>query len=467
MQELRSLDVESVITLDKFMLRDYQIPIFDAIENKGYRKVIVVLPRRSGKDITLWNLAIRQCLKRVCLVHYVLPTYGQANRAIFSAISSTGERFIDYIPQKLVKSINTSDMKVVFKNNSVLQCVAGDTHNVSIRGTNPYMVILSEYAYMDGDVYNTVSPILAGNGGIVVMASTPHGKNHFWQQYMIAKEMPDWFVYHRTVHDTHHIDEDDLESERKRMSPELFSQEYLCSFERGVSGAVFGYCLSELKKKNQITNVAYEPGLLVHCAIDIGLTKGNETTIIWFQTAGDGAVIRIIDCYSNKNLGLDHYVEIMQRKPYWGRMGKYFAPHDLAVREWGGGAVTRYEKARQLGIQFTILQQIDLEDGIENTMTHFPKFWIDQTNCKSLVDALENYYREWDEQKQVYKRKPVHNWASNYADALRYLAQSIHLTSNGITSEEFDKKRLEALMGGRKELPYPYNDRKFRGSGQF
>lgn len=450
------LGVEEQITLDKFHLRNYQEPIFDAIENKGYRKVLVILPRRAGKDITLWNLAIRQCLRKVCLVHYVLPTYGQANRAIFSAISSTGDRFIDFIPPKLIKSINASEMKIVFKNNSVLQCVAGDSHNTSIRGTNPYMVILSEYAYMDADVYNTVSPILAGNGGIVIMASTPCGKNHFWMQYQVAKMLPsEWFVYHKTVEETKHISEEDLVSEKKRMSPELFAQEYLCSFQRGQDGAVFGKCLINLKQANQITNVSYEPGLLTHCAIDIGVN--DATTMIWFQVAGGDSVIRIIDCYSNRGLGLDHYVGILRGKPYWERMGKIFAPHDIKVREWGGGAVTRYEMARQMGVTFTVLEQLDLQDGIENVMRHFPKFWIDENKCKSLIDALENYYREWDEQRQIYKSKPLHNWASHYADSIRYMCQGLHLCSTTITSEEYDKKKFEALNAGRGILPPAFN----------
>jgi phage terminase large subunit len=452
----QELDVESSIILDKFQLRPYQAPIWDAIENKGYKKVIVVLPRRAGKDITLWNLAIRQCLRRVCLVHYVLPTYGQANRAIFSAISSTGDRFIDYIPPKLIKSINASEMKIVFKNNSVLQCVAGDSHNTSIRGTNPYMVVLSEYAYMDSDVYNTVSPILAGNGGIVVMASTPAGKNHFYVQYEVAKMIPsEWFVYHKTSEETKHISEEDLASERKRMSPELFAQEYNCSFNRGQDGAVYGRCLIDLKKANQITGVSYEPALLVHCAFDIGVN--DATTIIWFQVAGGDSVIRIIDCYSNRGMGLDHYVEVLQSKPYWNRMGKMFAPHDIKVREWGGGAVTRYEMARQMGITFTVLDQIPLEDGIENVMRHFSKFWIDERKCKSLVDALENYFREWDEGRQIYKSKPVHNWASHYADCIRYMCQGLHLTTNSISSQEYDKKKNEAMYGGKPPLPYPFN----------
>jgi phage terminase large subunit len=453
------MNLEHKAHLNKFQCRWYQKPIWDAIENEGYRKVVVVLPRRAGKDICLWNLAIRQCLKEVCLVQYVLPTYGQANRAIFSAISSSGIAFLDYIPKGLIKSLNASDMKVVFTNGSVLQCVAGDSHDVSIRGTNPKMVILSEYAYMSGEVYNTVSPILAANKGIVVMASTPAGKNHFWHLMQIAKELPEWFIWYKTVYDTQHIDDEDLAQEKKRMSPELFAQEYECSFERGVSGAVFGNCLAELKKNNQITHVAYEPGLLVHCAIDIGVK--DATTIIWFQVVGDGTVIRIIDAYSNNGLGLDHYVEVMQKKPYWGRMGKFFAPHDLAVREWGGGAVTRYEKARQLGITFTILPQISIEDSIENAMTHFPKFWIDQTRAKSLVDAIENYYKEWDEEKKMYKPKPVHNWASNYCDALRYMCQAIHFTKRGMSAGEFDRKKQEALYGGNHSNLPRFFDPKF------
>jgi superfamily II DNA or RNA helicase len=43
------MNVEIEIELNKFQLRDYQAPIWDAIENKGYRKVLAVLPRRAGK----------------------------------------------------------------------------------------------------------------------------------------------------------------------------------------------------------------------------------------------------------------------------------------------------------------------------------------------------------------------------------------------------------------------------------
>lgn len=437
------MNVETQIQLNKFQPREYQQEIITAL-NDGFKKVLIVLPRRSGKDLTCWNIAILQCIKKVCLVQYVLPTFGQARRSIFEAIDSSGNSFLSYIPSKLVAKINTADMKVVFTNGSILQCLGGDTHDTSIRGTNPFMVILSEYAYCQSEeVYNTVRPILAANGGSILVNSTPRGKNFFWHMYNVAQELPDWHVLYKTTDDIRHIPEEALNQERAQMSPELFAQEYLCSFSRGVQGSIFGTALEDIKRKGQVTSVAWEPGLLTHVAMDIGVK--DATTLIFFQIVGEGTVIRIIDCYSNNNVGLDHYAHYLQNKPY--RYGKYFAPHDLMVREWGGGAVTRYEKARQLDINFTVLEQIDIGDSIENVLTHFPKFWIDAERCKSLVNAIENYYREWDEVKQIYKAKPVHNWASNYADSLRYMCQAIHKTKKGLTPEEFERKRAEMLYG--------------------
>jgi hypothetical protein len=42
-----SMKTEKIIKLDRFLPRHYQLPIFDAIENKGFKKVICILPRRA------------------------------------------------------------------------------------------------------------------------------------------------------------------------------------------------------------------------------------------------------------------------------------------------------------------------------------------------------------------------------------------------------------------------------------
>lgn len=437
------INVENQITLDKFVLRWYQKPFFDAIESDKHRKLILIAPRRSGKDILCWNAAIRQCLKKTCIVYYCLPTYSQARKTIFDAITIDSTLFLDYIPKQLIASVNSQEMKIRFINNSILQCIGADSYDTSLVGTNPYMIVFSEYSRMTPKVWDFARPILAASGGKAIFVSTPYGKNHFWFLMKMAEELPDWKVFKMTTSEIQHVPEEVLQQERAQMDEGLYLQEYECSFERGISGNFYGTYLDSIRSSGQIGPVAWEPGLLTYSAWDIGIN--DATSIIFWQQTGDGTIIRIIDYLSNTGVGLDWYAKRLQDKPY--RYGGHFAPFDIRVREWGGGGVTRFEKAQQLGIEFTVLEQLGVIEGIENVWTHFNKFWIDETKCRSLINAIENYRREWDDVKQIYSNKPLHNWSSNGCDALRYMCQAIHKTKRGLTSEEFERKRNEALYG--------------------
>ena len=434
-----------------FIARDYQNIILDAWINQGYNKILYVLPRRSGKDYLAWNMAIEQCLMKTCLVLYALPTYSQARKCVWDAIAIDGTKFIDLIPPTLIASLNQSEMKVNFTNGSILRLIGADAYDTSLVGTNAQMIILSEAALMNLEkVYSYARPILAANNGTIIVFGTPRGKNAFWHLCQSAEELKDWFVLKMGVDETKHIDEDVLAEERRQVSEDMYQQEWMCSFNKGVEGQIYGREIEKARLEGRVGFYPHQPQLQTHLAIDIGVK--DATTILWFQLPNEGnGAIFIIDSYSNTNLGMDHYAQVIQNKAY--RMGKYFAPHDLAVREWGGGAITRYEKARQLGVDFEILDQIDVQDGIDNVKVHFPRIHINESKCRTFLDALENYKREYDEAKAVYKPKPVHNWASNFCDSLRYLCMSLHRTQRGMTSEEFDRKRTQALLGGNKELP--------------
>jgi len=464
-QELR---LEKNVDLHaNFQLRWYQEEVWDLIEGGDIRNVLLVAARRSGKDILGWNLAVRQCIKKVCLVFYILPTYGLARRAIFDAITNDSKHFLDYIPKELIESINQSDMKIRFKNGSILQCLGGDTFSKSNVGTNPYAVVLSEFSLLPPDIFNFISPILGANGGWCLIVGTPRGKNHLWHLYKLAQQLDDWRVIYQPVSLIKHMTEEFLTRERRRLSLSgddgMYLQEYECSFDRGISGSYYGTHLDNLRLKSQITSVSWEPGLLVHTAWDIGVN--DPTTIIFYQTVGEGTVVRIIDSYSNTGLGIDHYAKILQDKPY--RYGTHWAPHDIKVREFGGGAITRYEKARQLGINFSLVDQVPIIEGIENVWTHFGKLWIDADKCRSLIDALENYRKQWDERNEIFLNKPVdRNWANHYADTLRYLCLSLYRNNKGLTAEEFERKRAEAIYGNNNLPPVFRNDIKYDRYGR-
>jgi phage terminase large subunit len=142
------IPVESQIHLDKFKPRPYQLKILQAIENKGFKRVIAIMPRRAGKDVMAFNLCIRECLRKICVIYYIFPTYAQGRKALFDSIMTNGMRFLDFIPKELIASINQQEMKIKFINGSIFQVVGSDNYD-ALMGTNPQGVVFSEYALQD------------------------------------------------------------------------------------------------------------------------------------------------------------------------------------------------------------------------------------------------------------------------------------------------------------------------------
>jgi phage terminase large subunit len=435
------MNVDTQIQLNRFKPRSYQLPILDAIENKNYKRVLVVMPRRAGKDVCAFNLMIRAALKRIGVYYYIFPTYSQAKKVIWDSITNSGERFLDYIPKELVKSSNGHEMKITLNNGSIIQLVGSDNVD-SLVGTNPRGCVFSEYALQDPRAYQFLRPILLVNDGWALFISTPRGKNHMYDLYQIAKQSSDWFCYKLSVEDTQHISLHEIEKERAEglMSDDLIQQEYFCSFELGVEGSYYAKYIDKMRIKGQIGLVPYETGFKVHTAWDIGVR--DSTTIIFFQVVGQ--VIHIIDCYENSKVGLEHFVKVIEQKPY--TYGKHIGPHDIKVKEWGSG-MTRIEKAKQLGILFTVAPDLSVEDGIESVRSALSKIWIDEKLCAPLLKSLENYRQEYDVKRKTYKSNPLHDWASHWADALRYLCISLPKTRDGLSAEELDKRYRQAMYG--------------------
>lgn len=446
-------NVEIQIKLNKFTPRPYQIPIMDALVNKGYRRVLAILPRRAGKDITAWNLCVRAALKKTCVIYYIFPTYAQAKKVIWDSITNSGDRFLDYIPEELISSTNGQELKIRFKNGSLLQLVGSDSYD-SLMGTNPQGVVFSEYALQDPRAYQYMRPILTANDGWALFISTPRGKNHMWELYNIAKQSPEWFCYKLTVEDTNHIPLSLIQKEKQEgiMSDDLIQQEYYTSFEMGVEGAYYAKYLDRMRVKGQIGVVPWESGFKVHTAWDLGVR--DSTAIIFFQTIGQ--TVRIIDYYEKNKEGLEHYVNVIESKPY--SYGKHIAPHDIKVTEFGSG-LTRLEKARQLGIKFTIADDMTISDGIEAVRSSFSKIWIDEIKCALLIKALENYRQEYDVKRKVYSTQPLHNWASHAADCARYMAISLPKTRDGLSAEELDRRFVDAVSGTHnRNMPNIFRD---------
>ena len=337
------------IYLDKFKLRPYQAKLARAFDS-GCKRLVAIWPRRAGKDLVCWNLLIESAWKRVGTYFLVYPTYSQGRKILFDATTIQGDRFLSFLPKEIIESVNITEMKVRLKappgkdSGSLIQVVGSDNYD-SLVGTNPLGCIFSEYALQDPRGYQFLRPALTANDGWAIFISTPRGKNSLWELWNIASNnSPAWFAERLTVEDTGHISIEEIHNEiaRGEISYDLAQQEYWCSFDLGVEGSYYSKYMDNLRLKGQIGPVPWEPAFKVHVALDIGVR--DSTSLIWFQCIGQ--TIRIIDCYEKSKEGLEHYAKIIQQKPY--QMGRYIAPHDIAVTEWGSG-MTRLAKAKDLG----------------------------------------------------------------------------------------------------------------------
>lgn len=322
----------------------------------------------------------------------------------------------------------------------------------SLMGTNPQGIVFSEYALQDPRAYQHLRPILTANDGWAAFISTPRGRNALWDLWCIAQDNPNWFSYKLTVEETKHIPLSEIEQERAEgiMSDDLIQQEYYCSFSLGVEGAYYAKYLDAMRLENRITEVPWDASHVVHTSWDLGVR--DSTCIILFQVIGQS--VRIIETYENSKVGLEHYVEFLNKKSYV--YGRHIAPHDIRVQEFGSG-LTRIEKARQLGIRFTVAPNLSVEDGIEAVRSTLGRIWID-VKCLSLIKALENYRQEYDPKKKIYKNHPLHDIHSHIADALRYLCVSLPKTKDGTSPEELEKRYRETVYGEQSSLPRFFRD---------
>ena len=64
-----------------------------------------------------------------------------------------------------------------------------------------------------------------------------------------------------------------------------------------------------------------------------------------------------------------------------------------------------------------------LVSSINQTRAVLPACYFHEDKCADGIAAMEAYRREWDDKLGDYKQEPLHDWASNGADAFRQFAQ--------------------------------------------
>lgn len=411
--------------------RDYQMPLWEHLEGGG-KRAIYTWHRRAGKDDIGLHHTACSLFQRPGTYWYLLPQAAQARKAIWDAVDeNTGIRRIDWaFPPEIRKTTRNNEMFIEFRNGSTWQVVGSDNYN-SLVGSPPVGVVLSEYSLSNPAAWSYLRPILKKNGGWALFNFTPRGRNHAVTMWEGAKNDPNWFVQKLTAKETGVFTEQQLEEERAELRRDLgdddgdaqYRQEYLCDFDAPLVGSYYAKAMAELETAGHIGDFPYDRSVPVYTASDIGRT--DDLACIFYQK--HHMRIHIIDCIGEPGRDPAWFAKMLQDKGYvyGGQQGT--APHTLpwdAVPETFASPRSVIQQLQGFGIRTRIAPNLDVQEGIQALRNILPRCYFNAPATKPLVDAWRNYQREWDEERKVFKKIPLHNWASHFADAGRYLALS-------------------------------------------
>jgi hypothetical protein len=302
-----------------------------------------------------------------------------------------------------------------------------------------------EYALWKPSVFPQVlRPALSDRNGWGVFASTPRGKNLFWDQYQAArKDSARHFLMTLRADTSGLVPSRELEDLRRDMDEEEFAQEYLCSFDSALKGAIYASEVNELFLHGRVSQQdIFDPHLDTHFVYDLGFT--DATVRIAFQIHQGS--IRIVNVYATHGKDIFHHIEDIRSFP--SPIGTIWLPHDARAKNLQTGR-SIVEQFLGQGITPRMVPHHAVHDGISAVRRLFPRITIDnhpidgEGISDDFIEALKGYHREWDEDKLMFSDQPVHDWTSDYADALRYMAIAVAPDLPGVVSSD------NALQAGR------------------
>jgi len=377
--------------------------------------LIAVTGRQIGKSYS----AINELIKRAFLVNnsrnwYVTNDYSQAKRNIWDLL-------VRFVPNSLVKSVNKSELSITLINDSKVELI-GVENAEKLRGARVHFMILDEYAdFKEGVFEKVLEPMLSTTNGQVWFLGSPKGLgNDFYYKYIeknglrkfkfpacvvIGDKVVETLSTYASIEKLQEI-YDKCKAEGKI---DWFNQEYLGDFVR-PSGTVY--------KEWNIDNFVeldYDENLPIHLTFDFGVN--DPTSIIWIQP--NGGETRIIDYYEANQTDINHFIQVLNSKPY---KSPEFCSGDIAGRAKdltsGKSPITALQEA---GYYLKTSSIPNIPAQIRQAHSKIKNLYVSK-NASRFRDALLNYrYPEINTSSRNQSNEiPIHDQWSHAMRAFEY-----------------------------------------------
>ena len=377
------------LPISRYMPRDYQIPMWSAFE-LGYKFIIALFARRSGKDLSCLSLVSTAMMESVETVFYMFPTRMLAEKAMWTGKDNDGNRILDIFPKELILHVSNKDMRITLINGSTITFVGSDTQ--TLVGTNPTLVVMSEFFLCDFEQLQLMIPILQQNGGRAILNGTIRGKNKAFDlvQNFIRESADDgsrgYCVIDFDVRTTKQATKEELQElinvglmDYRKCLREFYN----IVLDEDEETAVFKMALEIAMEEDRVKTFPHNTSFPVYCMMDLGVA--DDTTIIFFQHIKDKTFV--IDYFESRGKDIGYYGKRI-RSMY--DVSKIFLPWDGNQR---GKVCAKTAQEILRGMEFKVVsigRDGSVKEGLERTKIWFKSLHID-TSCRKLLQSVEKY----------------------------------------------------------------------------
>jgi len=270
-----------------------QKSIVDDVFSGKYSFVTTKSGRQAGKSFTLDRVAIGLCLRKSNKeLLWITPTHGQSLDAMNRIESILNEK-IDYKANH-----SPSDRRITFDNGSRILFLSAERYD-NLRGKHPDFVILDEFAFFKQGAWElAIKPYFIANVNLVaIIASTPTGKNAFYDLWQRGEQHEDGYVNHKLHYTLNpQTNYKFIEKEKNSLPKDVFNQEYEGLFIFG-SSAVFGDFIHVQGVK------VYQPfriGYTYSAGLDIS-GDGEDKTILTIIENETGIIVLVYEVLSSSH----------------------------------------------------------------------------------------------------------------------------------------------------------------------
>ena len=231
--------------------------------------------RRFGKTFLgkaeIINCATSGNKKRVL---YIAPTAEMARDLMWTELKET-------LPEDYIKNKNEQFMSMELYNGSIIHCLSADNPDRLV-GKKADLLIVDECALIDNSkgFYEKLRPILSDKyvDGRALYISTPRGYNWFYDLFCKGQEdKKSWDTFQFTTLEGGNVSEEEIEQAKHEMSPKMFAQEYLASFECISSRVYENYD----RVRNSCDLDEYWGEADIHIGMDFNVNPMTAAIAVW------------------------------------------------------------------------------------------------------------------------------------------------------------------------------------------